>query len=52
MAEAISWQAKRLYFRSWAELPGALSRAQLGEVYLETYVSTIFMADDPDPEAG
>jgi hypothetical protein len=50
IAEAIAWQAERLYFRSWAELPGAMSKKQLCDVSLEAYMRMIFLADDPDPE--
>lgn len=49
-AEALAWQAERLCFRAWAQLPGAMSRNELGEVCLEAYMRMIFLADDPDPE--
>jgi TetR/AcrR family transcriptional regulator, ethionamide resistance regulator len=51
VAEAIAWQAERLYFRSWADLPGAMSKKQLCDVSVEAYMRMIFLADDPDPEA-
>jgi len=51
LAEALTWQAERLYFRAWAELPGAMSKKQLCEICLEAYMRMIFLADDPDPEA-
>lgn len=50
VAEALTWQAERLHFRSWAEFPGAMSKKQLCEVCLESYMRLIFLADDPDPE--
>ena len=49
-AEALAWQAERLCFRAWAQLPGAMSRNELAEVCLEAYMRMIFLADDPDPE--
>jgi hypothetical protein len=49
-AEALAWQAERLCFRAWAQLPGAMSKKELCEVCLEAYMRTIFLADDPDPE--
>jgi AcrR family transcriptional regulator len=49
-AQALAWQAERLCFRTWAQLPGAMSRKELGEVCLEAYMRMIFLADDPDPE--
>ncbi len=50
IAEALAWQNERLHFRAWAGLPGAMSKKQLCEVALESYMRTIFLADDPDPE--
>jgi TetR/AcrR family transcriptional regulator, ethionamide resistance regulator len=50
VAEAIAWQAERLYFYSWADLPGAMSKKQLVDVCVEAYMRMIFLADDPDPE--
>src|SRR5258708_37229635 len=29
-AEALAWQAERLCFRAWAQVPGAMSRQELG----------------------
>jgi AcrR family transcriptional regulator len=49
-AEALAWQAERLCFRAWAQLPGAMSKEELCEVCLEAYMRMIFLADDPDPE--
>lgn len=49
-AEALAWQAERLCFRTWAQLPGAMSKKELGQVCLEAYMRLIFLADDPDPE--
>lgn len=49
-AEALTWQAERLCFRTWAQLPGALSKKELSEVCLQAYMRMIFLADDPDPE--
>ena len=51
VAEALTWQAERLHFRAWTELPGAMSKKQLIEVGLEAFMRMIFLADDPDPEA-
>jgi TetR/AcrR family transcriptional regulator, ethionamide resistance regulator len=51
VAEALTWQAERLHFLAWTELPGAMSKQQLCEVSLEAFMRTIFLADDPDPEA-
>jgi TetR/AcrR family transcriptional regulator, ethionamide resistance regulator len=50
LAEALAWQSERLYFRSWAELPGAMSKQELITVTVENYMRMIFVADDPDPE--
>ena len=52
IAEGLAWQAERLCFRAWAQLPGAMSKKQLAEVSLEAYMRTIFLADDPDPEGA
>ena len=51
VAEALTWQAERLHFFAWTELPGAMSKQQLCEVSLEAFMRMIFLADDPDPEA-
>jgi hypothetical protein len=51
VAEALTWQAERLHFQAWAELPGAMSRKQLCDICLEAYMRMIFLADDPDPES-
>jgi AcrR family transcriptional regulator len=51
VAEALTWQAERLHFLAWTELPGAMSKKQLCEVSLEAFMRMIFLADDPDPEA-
>jgi TetR/AcrR family transcriptional regulator, ethionamide resistance regulator len=50
VAEAIAWQAERLSFLSWANLPGAMSKKQLCDICVEAYMRMIFLADDPDPE--
>ena len=50
IAEGLAWQAERIQFRAWAELPGAMSKKQLRDVCLEAYMRMIFLADDPDPE--
>ncbi len=50
LADALAWQNERLHFGAWAALPGAMSRKHLCEVALESYMRTIFLADDPDPE--
>lgn len=50
MAEALAWQAERLHFLAWAELPGAMTKKQLRDTCLEAYMRMIFLADDPDPE--
>jgi AcrR family transcriptional regulator len=49
-AQALAWQAERLHFRAWAQVPGAMSQSELCEVCLEAYMRMIFLADDPDPE--
>ena len=49
-AQALAWQAERLCFLAWAQIPGAMSKAGLREVLLQTYKRIIFAADDPDPE--
>jgi AcrR family transcriptional regulator len=51
-AEALAWQAERLCFRTWAQLPGAMSKKELGQVCLEAYMRLIFLADDPDPNTS
>ena len=50
IAEALVWQSERLCFRTWAQIPGAMSKKQLAEVCLEAYMRMIFLAVDPDPE--
>jgi AcrR family transcriptional regulator len=50
IAEALAWQAERLCFRTWAQLPGAMSKNELCETSLNSYMRMIFLADDPDPE--
>jgi TetR/AcrR family transcriptional regulator, ethionamide resistance regulator len=50
IGEALAWQSERLNFRLWADIPGAMSREQLHEVRVESYMRTVFLADDPDPE--
>jgi AcrR family transcriptional regulator len=52
LAEALAWQNERLHFRAWAGLPGAMSKKQLCEVALESYMRLIFLDDDPDPEGA
>src|SRR6266849_4434258 len=52
IAEALAWQNERLHFRAWAGLPGAMSKKQLCEIAMETYMRMIFLADDPDPEGA
>ena len=49
-AEALAWQAERLHFRAWAQLPDAMTQSELCEVCLTAYMRQIFAADDPDPE--
>jgi AcrR family transcriptional regulator len=49
-AQALAWQAERLHFRAWAQLPGAMSQDELCEACLGAYMRLIFVADDPDPE--
>jgi TetR/AcrR family transcriptional regulator, ethionamide resistance regulator len=50
ISESLAWQSERLNFRSWANIPGAMTRKQLHEVRVESYMRTVFLADDPDPE--
>jgi hypothetical protein len=45
-------QAERLHFRAWAGLRGAISKRQLNEICVDTFMLVIFLADDPDPESG
>ena len=49
LAEALAWQSERLYFRTWAELPGAMAKDQLIATCAHAYLRMIFLADDPDP---
>lgn len=49
-AHALAWQAERLHFRAWAQLPEAMSQSELCEVCLTAYMRMIYLADDPDPE--
>jgi TetR/AcrR family transcriptional regulator, ethionamide resistance regulator len=49
-AEALAWQAERLHFRAWAQLPDAMLQSELCEVCLTAYMRMIYLADDPDPE--
>jgi TetR/AcrR family transcriptional regulator, ethionamide resistance regulator len=51
IAELLAWQNERIHFRSWADLPGAMSKKQLCDVCLESYMRMVFLADDPDPES-
>jgi AcrR family transcriptional regulator len=49
MAEALIWQSERVYFRAYAEIPGAMTEEQAKAATLELWMRTIFLADDPDP---
>ncbi|WP_042426642.1 TetR/AcrR family transcriptional regulator [Streptacidiphilus anmyonensis] len=49
-AQALAWQAERLNFRAWAQLPQSLSQSELCEVCLTAFMRMIYLADDPDPE--
>jgi len=52
MAEALIWQAERMYFRLYAEMDGAMIRSEAKAVGLELWMRTIFLADDPEPRAA
>ena len=51
MAEALIWQSERNFFRVYAEIPGAMNESEAKAVGLELWMRTIFLADDPDPQA-
>lgn len=50
LAEALAWQSERLYFRSWSDMPGALTKNELVKVVVASFMRMVFLADDPDPE--
>lgn len=51
LAEALLWQAERVYFRAYAGIQGAMSRRQADQVTLEIWMRTIYLADDPPARA-
>lgn len=50
MAEGLIWQSERVFFRAYAEIPGAMTEDEAKAVGLELWMRTIFLADDPDPQ--
>jgi TetR/AcrR family transcriptional regulator, ethionamide resistance regulator len=51
IAEGLIWQSERVFFRAYAEIPGAMIEEEARAVGLELWMRTIFLADDPDPQA-
>jgi AcrR family transcriptional regulator len=50
MAEGLIWQSERVFFRVYAEIPGAMSEDAAKAVGLEIWMRTIFLSDDPEPQ--
>jgi AcrR family transcriptional regulator len=51
IAEGLIWQSERTFFRVYAEIPGAMGEEAAKAVGLELWMRTIFLDDDPDPQA-
>jgi AcrR family transcriptional regulator len=51
IAEGLIWQSERVFFRMYADIPGAMPEDDAKAVGLELWMRTIFLADDPDPQA-
>jgi hypothetical protein len=51
IAEGLIWQSERVFFRMYADIPGAMPENDAKAVGLELWMRTIFLADDPDPQA-
>jgi TetR/AcrR family transcriptional regulator, ethionamide resistance regulator len=51
IAEGLIWQSERNFFRVYAEIPGAMGEEEAKAVGLELWMRTIFLDDDPDPQA-
>jgi hypothetical protein len=51
IAEGLIWQSERIFLRVYAEIPGAMSEDEAKAVGLELWMRTIFLDDDPDPQA-
>jgi TetR/AcrR family transcriptional regulator, ethionamide resistance regulator len=51
IAEGLIWQSERVFFRVYADIPGAMAEDDAKAVGLELWMRTIFLADDPDPQA-
>jgi TetR/AcrR family transcriptional regulator, ethionamide resistance regulator len=49
LAQALAWQSERLYFLTWAQFPGAMTKDELIAACAQAYLRMIFLADDPDP---
>jgi len=50
IAEGLIWQSERIFFRVYAETPGAMAQEDAKAVGLELWMRTIYLADDPDPQ--
>jgi AcrR family transcriptional regulator len=51
IAEGLIWQSERVFFRVYADIPGSMTEDDAKAVGLELWMRTIFLADDPDPQA-
>ena len=51
IAEGLIWQSERIFFRVYAETPGAMMEEDAKAVGLELWMRTIYLSDDPDPQA-
>jgi AcrR family transcriptional regulator len=51
IAEGLIWQSERTFFRVYADIPGAMGEEEAKTVGLELWMRTIFLDDDPDPQA-
>lgn len=50
IAEGLIWQSERVFFRAYAEIPGAMHEGDAKAVGLELWMRTVFLDDDPDPQ--
>jgi AcrR family transcriptional regulator len=50
IAEGLIWQSERVFFRVYAEIPGAMQESDAKAVGLELWMRTVFLDDDPDPQ--
>jgi TetR/AcrR family transcriptional regulator, ethionamide resistance regulator len=50
LAEGLIWQSERVFFRVYAEIPGAMAEEAAKAVGLEIWMRSIYLADDPEPQ--